>query len=163
MKSLVRLMMPFLAILSCVAQTPQVVIQKDNGSNKYIFKANGAVTIKAIGTMQIGNTILIRYGLHIKPDGKARFIATDFSKVTGKHPNPTLSESELYVPGFVIKDSRQPVVNIHINPKIIKQVRKDIQNGESGPLNAEISKNANMDVEFKNVNGRLVISRVDIN
>lgn len=79
------------------------------------------------GKLEIGQTVTIEYALKIIKGGKARFIGVDGSQLSSAAIDAMrvkLSvepKSETF--GFIVRDSKQPVLHVHINPSFMAEKR----------------------------------------
>ncbi len=124
-------------------------------SRVFIFRPK-EVTSKQIGTVNVTRSIVIKYGLELRPNSRSRFIALDSQSV---HLKPILKTSEGNAVGFVIVTLDQPVLDVVITPKFMAKLRVSVN------LSAKqvMSREANLGVEFSRVNGKLKITRVTLN
>jgi hypothetical protein len=113
------------------------------------------------GKIQVGSTITIAYALKLSK-GNARFIALDASKLPAKalnrlNPNLKVENNEQVAFGFLVKDTSQPNLNVHINPKFGASMSKEVANqriGNEGNLNVVIGQNAKV---------RFYVVKVEVN
>jgi hypothetical protein len=136
-----------------------IITQKIGGSDMYIFAPEGT-TVRRIGTIKVGNTITIKYGIRINKNAKARFINMDSTKVS-KGIKPNLKTDEGDAEGFVVEDRAQGTLNVTIDPKLMKQVATKAD--RAGAAKKTMSREANLNVEFTNVKGKIRISKVTVN
>ncbi len=124
-------------------------------SRVFIFRPK-EVTSKQIGTVNVTRSIVIKYGLELRPNSKSRFIALDSQSV---HLRPTLKTSEGNAVGFMIVTLDQPVLNVVITPKFMAKLRASVN------LSAKqvMSREANLGIEFSKAKGKLRITRVTVN
>jgi hypothetical protein len=142
------------------AQQSNVITQKVGASNMYIFAPEGT-TIRRIGTIKVGNTITIRYGIRVDRNAKARFINMDSEKVTKGKVAPTLKTDEGDAEGFVVEDKAQGTLSVVIDPKLMKQVATKAD--RAGAAKRTMSREANLNVEFYNDKGKIKILKVTVN
>ncbi len=126
-------------------------------SRVFIFRP-GEVTSKQIGTVNVTRSIVIKYGLELRPHSKSRFIALDSQSV---HLKPTLKTSEGNAVGFVIVTLDQPMLDVVITPKFMAKLRASVEQNLSAKQ--VMSQEANLGVEFSRKNGRVRIVRVTVN
>lgn len=126
-------------------------------SKVFIFRPT-EVTSKQIGTVKVSHSIVIKYGLELRPNSKSRFIALD-SRNT--HLNPTLKTNEGNATGFVIVTLDQPVLNVVISPKFMSKVRTGVEHNLSAK--EVVARESNLGVEFTKEKGKLKIVRVTLN
>ncbi len=124
-------------------------------SRVFIFRPS-EVTSKQIGVVNVTRSIVIKYGLELRPNSRSRFIALDSQSV---HLRPTLKTSEGNAVGFVIVTLDQPVLDVVITPKFMAKLRASVN------LSAKqvMSREANLGVEFTRKNGKVRIVRVTVN
>ncbi len=115
-------------------------------SRVFIFRPK-EVTSRQIGTVNVTRSIMIKYGLELRPNSKSRFIALDSQSV---HLKPTLKTSEGNAVGFVIVTLDQPVLNVVITPKFMSKVRASVNRSAKEVMSQE----ANLGVEFSMEHGR---------
>ncbi len=124
-------------------------------SRVFIFRPS-KTTSKQIGTVNVTRSIVIKYGLELRPNSKSRFIALDSRQV---HLKPTLKTSEGSAIGFVIVTLDQPVLEVVITPRFMAKLRASVN------LSAKqvMSREANLGIEFSKAKGKLRITRVIVN
>jgi hypothetical protein len=141
-------------------QQQNVITQKIGASDMYIFAPEGT-TVRRIGTIRVGNTITIKYGLHMNRNAKARFINMDSAKVS-KGIKPQLKTDEGDAEGFLVEDKAQGTLDVTIDPRLMKQVTAKAD--RAGAVKKTMSREANLNVEFeKDKNGKIKISKVTVN
>ncbi len=126
-------------------------------SRVFIFRPT-EVTTKQIGTVNVSRSIVIKYGLELRPHSKSRFIALDSQSVRLR---PTLKTSEGNAVGFVIVTLDQPVLDVVITPKFMSKLRSSVEKNLSAKQVME--QEANLGVEFTREHGKLKILRVTLN
>jgi hypothetical protein len=140
-------------------QQQGVITQKIGASDMYIFAPEGS-TVRHIGTIKVGNTITIKYGIRVARNGKARFIAMDSAKVA-KGIKPQLQTGQGDAEGFVVEDKRVPQMEIHVDPDLMKKVAIKADRIQAG--RQTMSREANLNVEFINEGGKIKIGKVTVN
>ena len=103
------------------------------------------------GKISIGDTITISYALKIARSGKVRFIGVDGSSLS---PSAVANlrivlkvESSQKYFGFFVRDTRQPNLDISINPSFMAKVKT--KNG----LREKIAQQGNLNVVLAPVKG----------
>jgi hypothetical protein len=139
--------------LAQVHEQEGVVVQKIGASEMFIFPPDHEKT--HIGTIKIGDSITIKYGIHATRT-KARFIAFDSAKSGKIHPK--LKTRTGNAQGFYVEDKRVPLLHIYIDPDLVKKVSV-----KTGSHKETMAREANMDVEFaKSPNGYIIIEKVRV-
>lgn len=80
------------------------------------------------GTIRIGQTITVAYALKLIRSGRARFIGVDASKLPTTDLKMTMrvqQASQAF--GFIVKDTRQPNLNISISPTFMDKVKDNFR------------------------------------
>ena len=121
-----------LLVLNSDATTIQdgVLIQKVGATYLFIFPSYEG-RLKAsdnpAGTISIGSTVTVAYALKIIKGGRARFVGVDGSTIppdvfdTLKVALKTQRASKLF--GFMVRDTRQPKLDITISPEFMAKVK----------------------------------------
>jgi hypothetical protein len=147
-------------VATAYGQQSNVITQKVGASDMYIFAPEG-ITVRRIGTIKVGNTITIRYGIRVDKNAKARFINMDSTKVSKGKVAPNLKTDEGDAEGFVVEDKAQGTLNVSIDRKLMKQVATKAD--RAGAAKKTMSREANLNVEFYNDKGKIKILKVTVN
>jgi hypothetical protein len=95
------------------------------------------------GMIKIGQTITVAYALKLIRTGRARFVGVDASKLPSAD-NLKIQVTIQQAPkpfGFIVKDTRQPKLDITINPKFMAKVKGNLQEAvvQQGNLNITLA------------------------
>ncbi len=107
-----------------------VIVQKLGQQFTFVFPSNkGRITAVArpSGKIQIGKTITLLYALKVAPGANARFVSFGGPKVT-RSIKPELNvENNGSTFGFLIRDTGQDKLDIHIDPGFMKNIGEQAQ------------------------------------
>jgi len=130
-----------------------VLIDQHNGSYVFAFPSPNrhlGSSARPAGEIRIGGNIVIKYSLKIGNSGKSRFVEVDASKLSGKLQRravPRLSVGDIgNPPGFYIKDSRQPQLDIHITTPFLFALRSALAKQSLADVRETLAREGNLSV-----------------
>ncbi len=130
-----------------------VIVQKTGPETLFVFPPTVA---KPSGRITVGSTIEVMYFMSVD-GGNARFIAMDAGTERRFKPDlSVLNKNEKVGLGFYIKDTAQPLLNVHINPKFTHDINKKT-------VQTRIGREGNLKVSLGKSEKGVTITRVDIN
>jgi hypothetical protein len=122
---LMFLILPLSSVVAAPRWQDGVMIQKKGPDYIYVFPAKRvrvSVSRNPAGEISIGRSISVMYALKVM--GRSRFIGLDASFLSEEQLaklNPRLSVTEASKDsGFIVRDSIQPMIHIHIEPSFME-------------------------------------------
>src|SRR5215475_6914936 len=145
-----------------------VVIDEHNGSYLFAFPSPNkqlGSSSRPAGEIRIGGNIVLKYSLKVSNGGKSRFVQVNASKLPGKlqrRAPPALRVDNFGgAPGFYIRDSRQPRLDIHISPPILFALRSALAKQSLSSIQDTLAKEGNLSVLIgKTVDGGKIYFRI---
>ena len=104
----------------------QVKVQKVGNSYLFLFPATQGRTVakeNPAGKIAVGKTISVAYALKVM-GGKSRFILLDGTKAGELMPKLSTEQVDKLF-GFQVKDTKQPLLNVYIDPSFMQKAPPD--------------------------------------
>lgn len=150
----------FLAVNYSYSQD-NVLIKKVGDSYIFIFPSTqGRIkgNSRPAGRIDIGKTITVKYAFEVIGTGKSRFILIDATKDGGITPKLTVEQADKLF-GFMLRDSNNKQVDIHIDPSFMQKVPKNTKSA----LQKEMVREGNLDVVIERKGDTYTIKEARLN
>ncbi len=142
-----------LAIPSVSAEMKNgVIVQRTGQETLFVFPPE---VQKPSGRITVGKTIEVMYFMKVG-GGNARFISMNAGTTHQSTPNLRVDNKEGPTMGFYIKDTAQPMMDVHIDPKFTHDINKKT-------VQTRIGREGNLKVSLGKSEKGVTITRVDIN